>query len=96
MSEFYVEYDFDGEYYSDGEIPDAGGEFSEKYIDVPVTKDEWISDNQNNLHYFYSFIMDFCNRTGYRYFDKCTFPQFCDLAWNCSSGYTVNERYNYT
>lgn len=94
MSEFYVEYDFDGEYYSDGEMPD--GVETERYIDVPVTKDEWISDNQNNLHYFYSFIMDFCNRTGYRYFDKCTFPQFCDLAWNFSSGYTVNERYNYT
>lgn len=75
---------------------DDDNDFEEDlYNSESVSKDDWISDNQNRLHYIYSFIMNFCKTTGFRYFDLCTFPQFCDLAWQFSSGYTRGDRYKY-
>lgn len=89
MNDFYYdEYDNEDDILQDEE--------DDRFFSEEVSKEDWISDNQNNLHYIFSFINNFCQTTGFRYFDKCTFPQFCDIAWSMSSGYNLNERYKYT
>ena len=63
-----------------------------------VRLEHWISDNEDHLLDLYNMLQESNGRTGRLVFDrdKCSFPQFCQLAYRWSTLYTNDSRWMYT
>lgn len=61
----------------------------------PIQEGAWVDQNYDALEYAYRCVQRCNDGSGRHIFDKCTFAQWCRLAYRHSTLYTRDEQWMY-